>query len=92
VLEQAAQKAALDAATTQKVVASTGSLRNSWLLRAGAIGFTNQAPIVTSECITQSKSWCYGSGWTESKLYAPTKTAAQTSIQDLKTLFDKLLP
>jgi hypothetical protein len=92
VLAQAAQKAGLDAATTQKVVASTGTLRNSWLLRAGAIGFTNQAPIVTSECITQSLSWCYSSAWSPSKLYAPTKTAALTSIADLKAIFGSLLP
>jgi hypothetical protein len=92
VLEQAAQKAALDAATTQKVVASTGTLRNSWLLRAGAIGFANQAPVVTSECVTQSLSWCYGSGWSETKLYAPTKQAALKSIEDIKAIFGRLLP
>jgi hypothetical protein len=92
VLQEAAQQAGLDAATTQKVVASTGTLRNSWLLRVGAIGFTNQAPIVTGECITQSLSWCYSSAWSPSKLYAPTKTAALKAIQDVKTLFDKLAP
>ncbi len=92
VLEQAAQKAGLDAATTQQVVASTGMLRNSWLLRAGAIGFTNQAPIVTSECITQSLSWCYSSAWSPSSLYAPTKAAALQSIADLKAIFSSLLP
>lgn len=92
VLEQAAQKAGLDAATTQKVVASTGTLRNSWLLRAGAIGFTNQAPIVTSECITGSLSWCYSASWSPSKLYAPNKTAALKSIEDIKAIFGSLLP
>jgi hypothetical protein len=92
VLEQAAQRAGLDAATTQKVVASTGMLRNSWLLRVGSIGFTNQAPIVTSECITQSLSWCYSSTWSPSKLYAPNKTAALKSIADIKAIFGSLLP
>jgi len=92
VLEQAAQKAGLDAATTQMVVASTGTLRNSWLLRVGSIGFTNQAPIVTGECITQSLSWCYSSAWSPSSLYAPNKTAALKSIADIKAIFGSLLP
>ena len=92
VLEQAAQKAGLDATTTQQVVASTGMLRNSWLLRVGSIGFTNQAPIVTSECITQSLSWCYSSAWSPSSLYAPNKTAALQSIADIKAIFGSLLP
>jgi hypothetical protein len=92
VLEQAAQKAGLDAATTQKVVASTGTLRNSWLLRVGSIGFTNQAPFVTSQCITQSLNWCYSSTWSPSTLYAPNKTAALKSIADIKAIFSSLLP
>jgi hypothetical protein len=76
--------------TSAGIVASTGSLRISWLLRVPPIGFTKQAPTIQSECIDQSLSWCFGTGWTESKLYAPTKAGAQRSIDDLWGLLLRL--
>jgi hypothetical protein len=79
-------------ATGDAIVASKDYLRASWLLHNSPIGFTFQAPIVTSECITDSKSWCYGTGWTESADYAPDKTAAMGSIADIKGILDELSP
>ena len=78
--------------THDSIVASTGYLRTSWLLHDTPIGFTYQAPIVTSECVTGSKSWCYGTGWTESADYAPDKTAAMGSIGDVRAILDQLSP
>jgi hypothetical protein len=74
------------------IVGSTGDLRNSWLLRHHAVAFTKQAPLVTSECITNSKYWCYGTGWGESAAYAPDKNAALKSIGDLKAILGTLAP
>jgi hypothetical protein len=78
--------------THDAIVASTDSLRASWLLHNSPIGFTYQAPIVTSECVTGSKSWCYGTGWTESADYAPDKTSAMGAIADVRAILDELSP
>lgn len=78
--------------TSDAIVASTGYLRVSWLLRSSPIGFTFQAPIVASECVSGQKSWCYGSGWSESASFAPTRAAAMQSISDLHAILDLLSP
>jgi hypothetical protein len=80
-------------ATSNAIVASTGSLRVSWLLRVPAVGFADVVPgEIVPECITGTKSWCFGTGWTETKKFAPTKTAALKSIADLRAILDALAP
>lgn len=79
-------------ATADAIVASTGYLRISWLLRSSPIGFTFQVPIVASECVTGQKSWCYGTGWSQSASFAPTRSAAMQSISDLDGILDLLSP
>jgi hypothetical protein len=79
-------------ATGDAIVHSTGYLRASWLLRSSPIGFTFQAPAVTSQCITQSLGWCYGTGWSTSAQYAPTRAAALQSMADLRGILDVLSP
>jgi len=74
------------------IVGSTGALRASWLLHVTAIGFFHQVPIVTSECIAASKSWCYGTGWASSTAYAPDKPSAMRSMSDLRAILDLLSP
>ena len=92
VLRQTATEALLTASETDAVVASTGKLRTSWLLRNSAIGTSLQVDIVVRECIDGSKSWCTGSGWTATALYAPDSAAVLRSIADLEALFDGLAP
>jgi hypothetical protein len=72
------------------IVNATGALRASWLLHVTAIGFFYQAPIVTSECINASDSWCYGTGWSTSASFAPDKPSAMQSMSDLRALLDLL--
>jgi hypothetical protein len=74
------------------IVASTGMLRRSWLLRNPAVGFTNEVEVVTAECIDASLSWCFGSGWDTSARYAPDKATAMAAIDDLYAAFDALAP
>jgi hypothetical protein len=76
----------------QAVLASTGDLQKSWLLRFPALGVLMQAPMVKAECVDGSRSWCYGTGWPQSKSFAPDKSAAMRSIQDLVTTFAQLSP
>jgi hypothetical protein len=78
--------------THDGIVHSTGSLRLSWLLHTSAIGFTYQAPIVTNECITGTRSWCYGTGWSTTANYAPNRTAALQAIQDVHAILDAVAP
>jgi hypothetical protein len=78
--------------TGDGIVASTDYLRASWLLHNSPIGFTFQAPIVTSECVTGSKGWCYGTGWTETADYAPDKASAMNAINDVRAILDELSP
>ena len=94
VLAKAAVTAGYAAGTStyNSIVASTGDLRNSWLLREQAVAFTKQEPLVTYQCITNSEVWCYSSGWYPSSAYAPNKSAALKAISDLKAILDSLAP
>jgi len=73
--------------TGAAIVMSTGVLRKSWLMRHPAIGLTLVERNVTAECIDDSKPWCYGTGWQETRDYAPNRQAALQSISDLTTIF-----
>lgn len=75
-----------------RIVGSKGVRRASWLLRVTAIGFLHQAPIVTDECITASKSWCYGTLWPTSAFYAPDKPSAMLAMSDLRVILALLSP
>ncbi len=75
-----------------RIIGSRGVRRASWLLRVTAIGFLHQAPIVTDECITASKSWCYGTGWPTSASYAPDRPSAMRAMSDVRAILDMLSP
>jgi hypothetical protein len=80
-------------ATADAIVTSTGMLRVSWLLRVPAIGFAALVPQeVIAECLTDSKSWCFGTTWDETKKFAPTKAAAMVSMTDLHRILASLAP
>jgi hypothetical protein len=79
-------------ATYNSIVNSSGDLRKSWLLRNHAVGITLQEPFVTSDCITGSISWCYGTSWTESARYAPNRAEALESIREIKAILDGIAP
>ena len=92
-LADIAAKAGEPKATSDAIVASTGSLRISWLLRVPAIGVATVVPgEVVPECIDGSKSWCFGSAWDETKKFAPTKAAALASMTDLERILAALAP
>jgi hypothetical protein len=74
------------------IVGSAGDLRRSWLLRNPAIGFTNEVEVVTAECIEQSLSWCFGTGWDTTARYAPNRATAMGAMDDLYAAFDELAP
>jgi len=78
--------------TGAAIVASDGVLRKSWLLRHPSVGLTLVEQNVTAECINAMKTWCYGTVWDQTKLYAPTREAALQSVADLTTIFDALAP
>jgi hypothetical protein len=92
-LADVAAKAGEAKATSDAIVASTGSLRMSWLLRVPAIGMATVVPgEIVPECIDAAKSWCFGSAWDETKKFAPTKDAALISIADLERILAALAP
>jgi hypothetical protein len=78
--------------TYNSIVNSTGDLRKSWLERNHAVGVTLQEPIITNECITNAYGWCYGTGWTTTARYAPNRTEALESIQEIKATMDGIAP
>ena len=92
VLERTAGEALLDPEATAGVVASMGDLRRSWLLRNSAIGFTHQVGIVTRECVSESRRWCYGTGWTATRLFAPNRSSALAAIESIRRIFDAVAP
>ena len=92
-LADVAMKAGETQTTSDAIVASTGSLRASWLLRVPAIGLDALVPgEVVPECIDGTKSWCFGTAWDETKKFAPTKDAALVSIGDLRRILSLLAP
>ncbi|HZH14435.1 MAG TPA: SH3 domain-containing protein [Archangium sp.] len=78
--------------TYNSIVNSSGDLRKSWLLRNHAVGITLQETTVTSECVTNSYGWCYGTGWPTTARYAPNRTEALESMRELKAAMDGLAP
>lgn len=92
VLDQTARAAGLIGSEVDSVVGSTGDLRISWLLRNSAIGVAFQVGPVTSECIDASLTWCYGTGWTSTTLYAPDRASALGSMEDIRVLLDSVAP
>ncbi len=91
-LRGAALRARLDDVTVQAVVDSTGTLRRSWFLRDSVVGFMLEEPVVRAECIEDTRSWCYGTGWDATRMYAPNRTGALQAIEDIKGLLDVVAP
>lgn len=79
-------------AAYNQIVNSTGSFRNSWLLRNHGVGFTLNEPIVSYQCVDNSFSWCYGTDWAETTWYAPNRTAALRAIGELRSILYALAP
>lgn len=79
-------------AENEQVVNSTGLFRSSWMLRNHGVGFELNAPQVKAECIDDSLSWCYGTGWDTTAKYAPDKAASMGSIEDLRAILSDLAP
>lgn len=92
VLDETARAAGLIGSEVDSVVASTDDLILSWLLRNSAIGVTFQVGPVTTQCIDDSLSWCYGTGWTSTTLYAPDRASALGSMDDIRLLLDSVAP
>lgn len=92
VLSESARLAGFDptTGTGAAIVASTGYLKRSWLLRHPAIGMYLEEPLVTAQCINSAISWCYGTAWQDSAYFAPTQQAAFQSISELAAIFTTL--
>lgn len=88
ILETAARRAGLDDADTAAVVATSGQMRVSWLLRDSATGFTYQVGRVTAECIDGTERWCFGAG----VRFANDRAQALRVIADIRSLLDALAP
>jgi len=78
--------------TGAAIVASSGDLRKSWLLRHPVVGITLVEINVTAECIDDARSFCYGTGWTDTRKYAPRRDAALENIGDVAAIFNLLSP
>lgn len=79
-------------ASGKAILSSEGALRRSWLLRNPVVGFTLVDLNIRRQCLQANNSYCYGTGWEQTKLYAPTREGALKSIADLTKLYDKLAP
>lgn len=80
VLAESARLANLDEETAAAVIASTGYLRQSWLLRTSPIGFTLQEPHVTRECVESTRDWC------------PNREQTVRRIADIREILDAVAP
>jgi len=98
VLAEATQTAGFDPTGTTggAIVASTGALQESWLLRHTVVGMTLEQPIITGRCVQPAvpPRDCIGvqPGNPDSKLYAATKEDMLRSISDLVAIFDAISP
>ena len=73
--------------TGAAIVASTGYLQRSWLLRHPVVGMYLEEPVVTTECINAVHVSALVRAWPETQHYAPTQQAALQSISDLAAIF-----
>lgn len=71
-----------------QILASSGLLRRSWLLRHPVVGLALVQRDASAECFSQSepKSWCFGTGWDQSRWYAANAAAGQQSVADLELI------
>lgn len=94
VLATAAREAGVDPATStgQSIVASTGTLRRSWLLRASRVGFSLVVRNIEAECVNGSQSWCYSAAWSPSSRYAPDRASAMRAMGDIRAVLASLAP
>jgi hypothetical protein len=92
ILGSIAQAAGIDPASTtgKAIVASTGRLQASWLLRDPAIGITMQVPFA-DDCVNGGPGWCYGF-WPEAQTFASSLSRIQRVIGDLQTYFTTAAP
>jgi hypothetical protein len=74
------------------IASSGGSLRESWLLRRAPVGFTVVEDDIVRECISGSRSWCYGRGWSTSARFSPDRAGALQTIRDLTRILADLTP
>lgn len=73
-----------------RIVSSTGSFKNSWLLRNHGVGATFNEPYVRS-CLSNAPYWCYG-GWDDAVRYAPNQNAITRVIQETRAILYALRP
>lgn len=76
-------------------VAGCGDPACAWeisLFRTSPIGFAQQVGTVTAECIDGSASWCYGTGWDTTALFAPDRANALRAIDDVRAILDAVAP
>jgi hypothetical protein len=78
-----------DATKTQaRIRRSTGKVRRSWFVRNPIIGFLLVGKQeVTSECLSEGKPWCFGSGYPAAKQFSHNRAAMLQSIADLERIF-----
>jgi hypothetical protein len=74
------------------ILNSTGDLQKSWLLRHPVVGFTLVDLNIRHQCINSTNSYCFGTGWEQTRLYAPTREGAMRSIADLKSIYERFAP
>ena len=79
--------------TGAAIVASTGRLRRSWLLRHPAVGMLLVERNVTQECLESSSScrsnppvWCFRKRWPETAAFAADCAASLRSVSDLRQI------
>ena len=91
-LAEAAQLAQLTKDEQKEVIASTGALRLSWLLRHPAVGITIVENEAVTECleVARPKKWCFGAGWDDTRVFARDRAAALRTVSDLKLALDRL--
>ena len=74
------------------IVDSSGALRRSWLLRHPAVGLVLVTRDAGHECIDAAKSWCYGTGWDQTRWFAPSRDAALETIAQIEQYFATCTP
>lgn len=78
-----------DGATYRRIQASTGRVRNSWLLRNPVIGMMLVGPEnVARECFVDHRSWCFGRGYLSAARFSRDEAAMRRSVSDLEALFE----
>ncbi len=72
---------------SRSILASTGRVRRSWLMRNPLLGMLLVKTEVVDECLNGTKRWCFAGDYPEARKFSGSRSRMLRSIQELEAYF-----